>query len=441
MTSYPQETTDTNLVQFTAEGDAEAFRTLYDRHSTLVFSIALKILGNREEASDVLQQVFLRLHHKACLYTLENGRPASWLAAITRNQCLDRLRQMKCRRSLGEKLWFEATVAAHPRHPGGGYASYSDEVDLLHGAIAALRPEEIRVLHLAYFGALSQTEISFKLRPAPRQHQSPYPTRPRETQGLPRGNCGTAFRIAGGAPGERPDAGLIIPQARPDQSNSAVARLRSSKRPTRTRGERKISQSNPPPNMNQTKSTETLLMYVNDVLALERLIKEAVTGQIKDDDVRADSETSALLGKIATCTETRMNELKELSQALGGGAGAIKETVAAVAGVCAGLYDMVRKHPVSRMLRDDYTALALASTAYSMLYTTAVALHSDQVAAVAQRGLRKVAPLVLQVSHLIPDVVVGELAKDHPDVNHAAIAAAREATEQAWSPEVELVHG
>ena len=193
--------------------------------------------------------------------------------------------------------------------------------------------------------------------------------------------------------------------------------------------------------MNREKATETLLMYVNDVLALERLIKEAITSQSKDDNVCAHHETSALVKKIAACTETRMNDMKELSEALGGGAGAIKETVAAVAGVFAGLYDMVRKHPVSRMLRDDYTALALASTAYSMLYTTAVALRSDQVATVAKRGLCKVAPLVLQVSHLIPAIVVAELADDHPDVNHAAIDDAREATACAWSPNGELVHG
>ena len=76
-----------------------------------------------------------------------------------------------------------------------------------------------------------------------------------------------------------------------------------------------------------------------------------------------------------------------------------------------------------------------------MLYTTAVALHSDQVATVAQREVRNVAPLVLRASHLIPAVVVGELAKDHPDVNHAAIAQAREVAEQAWSPDGKMVHG
>ena len=193
--------------------------------------------------------------------------------------------------------------------------------------------------------------------------------------------------------------------------------------------------------MNRDKATETLLMYVNDVLALERLIHEAITSQSKDDNVCAHFETSALMKKIAACSETRLHDLKELSDSLGGGAGAIKETVAAVAGVFAGLYDMVRKHPVSRMLRDDYTALALASTAYSMLYTTAVALRSDQVATVAKRGLCKVAPLVLQVSHLIPAIVVDELADDHPDVNRTAIDDAREATTRAWSPDGDRVHG
>ena len=151
------------LLKLTADGDALAFTELYDRHSTLVFSIALKILADREEASDVLQQVFLKLHRKAALYSPDKGKPASWLAAMTRNQSLDRLRQIKSRRSLHEKLYYEATVAEPPAQPSEGYARYSDEVDLLHGALSELRPDEVHVLHLAYFGGLSQTEISVAL--------------------------------------------------------------------------------------------------------------------------------------------------------------------------------------------------------------------------------------------------------------------------------------
>lgn len=164
--------------------------------------------------------------------------------------------------------------------------------------------------------------------------------------------------------------------------------------------------------MHQTKSTESLFLYVNDAPALDWFIKQAVTGQSKDGGVRADLETSAVLDNLVAGIEGRLNDLKELSEVLGGGAWAVKETVAAVAGVFAGLHHMVPKHPVSRRLRTDYTALALASTACLMLCTTAVALHSDQVAFVAQHGLRKVAPSVLEVSHLIPKVVARELGKD-----------------------------
>ena len=193
--------------------------------------------------------------------------------------------------------------------------------------------------------------------------------------------------------------------------------------------------------MNQPKSTETLLMYVNDVLALERLIKEAVARQTEDEQVRDNPEAAAVVNEIAFSTEKRLTDLHELSEALGGGAGAVKETVTAVAGVVAGLYEKLRKHPVSRLLRDDYTALALAATAYSMLYTAGVALHNGQVAAVAQRGMRKVTPLIMQMSRVIPAVVLAELAADFPDVNHEAAAAGREATVRAWSPDGELAHG
>ena len=161
--AHPKEIQDSRLVQLTADGDPLAFTELYDRHSTLVFSVALKILADREEARDVLQQVFLKLLKKASLYSPEKGKPAAWLAAMTRNQSLDRLRQIKCSRSLGEKLYLEMGGSENPSHPGQTHAHYSDELDLLHGAMAALRPEEIQVLHLAYFGGLSQSEIAGKL--------------------------------------------------------------------------------------------------------------------------------------------------------------------------------------------------------------------------------------------------------------------------------------
>ena len=178
---------------------------------------------------------------------------------------------------------------------------------------------------------------------------------------------------------------------------------------------------------------ETLLMYVNDVLALERDIKEAVARQVEDDAVRHNPEASAFLHQLALSTATRHASLVELSDANGSGAGAVKEVVAAAVGMLTGIYGMVRKHPVSRVLRDDYTVLSLASTAYSMLYTTGIALRSEPVADLALRHLRDVTPLIMKLSHIIPAVVVAELTADFPEANQEAAAAGRDATANAWS--------
>lgn len=164
MTKHPHEINDSNLVQRTAEGDPMAFKELYDRHSTLVFCIALKILNDREEAKDVRQQVFLKLLTKSFLYTPpKSGSAAAWLAALTRNQSIDRFRQLKHQHSALEKLYHEEATLNTLSQPGKGYADYSDVVELLHGAMGALKPDEIHVLHLAYFGNLSHTEISDQL--------------------------------------------------------------------------------------------------------------------------------------------------------------------------------------------------------------------------------------------------------------------------------------
>ena len=163
MVTTPDDSDDSRLLQRTADGDAKAFTELYDRYAALVFSVALKILADWEEASDVLQQVFLKLHSKASLYSPEKGRPASWLASMTRNQSLDRLRQIKSSRNLGAKLYEETKAEPGLEHANDRYARYSDEVDLLHGAMATLRPDEVLVLHLAYFGGLSQKEIAVQL--------------------------------------------------------------------------------------------------------------------------------------------------------------------------------------------------------------------------------------------------------------------------------------
>ncbi len=121
---------------------------------------------------------------------------------------------------------------------------------------------------------------------------------------------------------------------------------------------------------------------------------------------------------------------------LGGGAGTVvKEAVAAAAGTLAGIYGKVRPHPVSRMLRDDATALSLAAIGYSMLHTAAVALREARVATVAQRHLRDVTPLVMHLGRVIPAAVVVELGEDFPNVDADAAQHGVAAVREAWAQE------
>lgn len=72
-----------------AQGDRDAFRTLYDHVSPRLFAIILRILGDRGHAEDVLQEVFLRIWRRADAYDPARGTPLAWLSVIARNAALD----------------------------------------------------------------------------------------------------------------------------------------------------------------------------------------------------------------------------------------------------------------------------------------------------------------------------------------------------------------
>jgi hypothetical protein len=180
--------------------------------------------------------------------------------------------------------------------------------------------------------------------------------------------------------------------------------------------------------------SNNLRMYVNDMVALEKHIEDAIDRQRTDERVQALPEVAALVERIHEVTRAHVLTMENHAAAIGGEFGAsVKEAVSSMAGVVAGLYDKVRKHPVSRLLRDDYTALSLSCTAYSMLYTTALALREAPVANVSLRHLHEITPLVMELSRIIPGVVLTELAQDDPSIDQTVLARAQADTLAAWS--------
>ena len=80
-----------------ADGDRAALREIYDATHTKLFGIALRILNDRKEAEDALQDVYLTLWRRADRYDPEKASPISWLATFARNRAVDRLRTGKVR--------------------------------------------------------------------------------------------------------------------------------------------------------------------------------------------------------------------------------------------------------------------------------------------------------------------------------------------------------
>jgi RNA polymerase sigma-70 factor (ECF subfamily) len=75
--------------------DRAAFSSLYDATSAKLFGICLRVLKNRAEAEEALQDVFVRIWQKADRYAVTGNSPMTWLITLTRNLAIDRLRARK----------------------------------------------------------------------------------------------------------------------------------------------------------------------------------------------------------------------------------------------------------------------------------------------------------------------------------------------------------
>lgn len=182
---------------------------------------------------------------------------------------------------------------------------------------------------------------------------------------------------------------------------------------------------------------EEIRPYVADMAAVERHILEALQRQHKDDTFKDFPNALGLIDRLAGVLKTHVEGLEaHLGTLPGGGVAAtVKETVTGVLGGLAGIYDKVRKDKVSRALRDDYTALSLAAVSYTMLHSTALGLHQGTTADIALRNLKEVTPFLVELSQIIPQVVLKELSFEGYDIDFSLSPQAVRATQEAWSSE------
>jgi RNA polymerase sigma-70 factor (ECF subfamily) len=151
---------DILLLKAIAARDEAALAQLYDRYRTILFGLLMRILNNREEAEDVLQEVFLQVWRKAADFDESRGRPFTWLVTLARSRGIDRLRTLASRERVAEA---GAREVSEQISDAATDAFKSEQRGLVSNALATLPDEQKRPIMLAYFDGLTQTEIATHL--------------------------------------------------------------------------------------------------------------------------------------------------------------------------------------------------------------------------------------------------------------------------------------
>lgn len=153
---------DIALLERISRREASALSELYDRHSALLYSIILRILKEKTEAEDILQEVFITVWERAEKYDKQFGNPSAWLARIARNRAVDRLRSKGYKtRSKETDLdnaqdVFSADYTTSPERQ----AMLSSQQEDILIALTTLSKEQKELIEYAYFRGYTQTELS-----------------------------------------------------------------------------------------------------------------------------------------------------------------------------------------------------------------------------------------------------------------------------------------
>jgi len=151
---------DVALLKAIAGKEEKALSQLYDRYRVVLFGLLVRILNNREEAEDVLQELFLQVWHRAGDYDSNRGRPFTWLVTLARSRAIDRLRSVASRERVATESAREATEEVSDAVAD---AVRSEQRGIVTSALSQLPEEQQRALVLAYFDGLTQSEIADSL--------------------------------------------------------------------------------------------------------------------------------------------------------------------------------------------------------------------------------------------------------------------------------------
>ena len=152
------------LIERVCRSDHQALAELFDLLADRAFAVALRILGNRDDAEEVVGEVFTQVWLKADAFNADRGSVAAWVSMMTRSRSLDHLRREARHRH--DDLNPSGDDAAYIEHEQQGLDDLAEQADFnreARQALAALSEGQRRVIRLAFFQDLSHQEIAGRL--------------------------------------------------------------------------------------------------------------------------------------------------------------------------------------------------------------------------------------------------------------------------------------
>jgi RNA polymerase sigma-70 factor, ECF subfamily len=147
------------LISRIAIGDRAAFRVLYTATSAKLFGICLRVLKNRTDAEDVLQEAYVKIWHNSAKYQVSGYSPITWLVTIARNQSIDRLR---ARRPDTAELGEAEDIPDRTPNPEQNVV-LGGEVARLRLCLEKLSPGRAEAVKAAYMEGYSYQELAERL--------------------------------------------------------------------------------------------------------------------------------------------------------------------------------------------------------------------------------------------------------------------------------------
>jgi RNA polymerase sigma-70 factor (ECF subfamily) len=156
LSTADHEPSDVELLARMGTRETSALAQLYDRHAGRALGVAHRVLGDRGEAEEVVQDVFLQLWNAPARYDARRGKFTTWLVVMARSRALDRVRQRATR----------ARAQAQDPRPGASAPSAESQVlavearRSVQAALASLPESQRQAIELSFYRGLSHSEIA-----------------------------------------------------------------------------------------------------------------------------------------------------------------------------------------------------------------------------------------------------------------------------------------